>query len=398
MKLTEQKCKNTKPLKMKTIKMSDGRGLHLQVKPSGSKYWRYSYRFAGHQHTLALGVYPRVSLKQARNKLDEARKLLDDGKDPYIEMVKEKASIEEYNSNTFEKVARRWHEIQKSRISERYSNQILTRLEDDIFPYIGKLPIGSIKPTMMLKVLRRVEDRGAIETAHRMKAKCSEIFCFAIVEQIIDYDPTSALKKALKTYQSGNFASIDASELGGLIKAIKYNDTRMYPTTRNLIILMMLTFVRTSELIKAEWSWVNFDDKTLIIPAQNMKVKRGDHIVPLSDQAISYLYDQQGSSSNRQHIFPSPNKPRQAISNNAILSALYGMGYKGKMTGHGFRALATTIIIEKLKYDPSIPDRQLGHLMKDKSVRAYNRAQYLEQRTKMMQDWGDYIENIYKDV
>jgi integrase len=398
MKLTEQKCKNTKPLKMKTIKMSDGRGLHLQVKPSGSKYWRYSYRFAGHQHTLALGVYPRVSLKQARNKLDEARKLLDDGKDPYIEMVKEKASIEEYNSNTFEKVARRWHEIQKSRISERYSNQILTRLEDDIFPYIGKLPIGSIKPTMMLKVLRRVEDRGAIETAHRMKAKCSEIFCFAIVEQIIDYDPTSALKKALKTYQSGNFASIDASELGGLIKAIKYNDTRMYPTTRNLIILMMLTFVRTSELIKAEWSWVNFDDKTLIIPAQNMKVKRGDHIVPLSDQAISYLYDQQGSSSNRQHIFPSPNKPRQAISNNAILSALYGMGYKGKMTGHGFRALATTIIIEKLKYDPSIPDRQLGHLIKDKIVRAYNRAQYLEQRTKMMQDWGDYIENIYKDV
>lgn len=378
--------------------MSDGRGLHLQVKPSGSKYWRYSYRFAGHQHTLALGVYPRVSLKQARNKLDEARKLLDDGKDPYIEMVKEKASIEEYNSNTFEKVARRWHEIQKSRISERYSNQILTRLEDDIFPYIGKLPIGSIKPTMMLKVLRRVEDRGAIETAHRMKAKCSEIFCFAIVEQIIDYDPTSALKKALKTYQSGNFASIDASELGGLIKAIKYNDTRMYPTTRNLIILMMLTFVRTSELIKAEWSWVNFDDKTLIIPAQNMKVKRGDHIVPLSDQAISYLYDQQGSSSNRQHIFPSPNKPRQAISNNAILSALYGMGYKGKMTGHGFRALATTIIIEKLKYDPSIPDRQLGHLIKDKIVRAYNRAQYLEQRTKMMQDWGDYIENIYKDV
>jgi integrase len=398
MKLTEQKCKNTKPLKMKTIKMSDGRGLHLQVNPSGSKYWRYSYRFAGHQHTLALGVYPRVSLKQARNKLDEARKLLDDGKDPYIEMVKEKASIEEYNSNTFEKVARRWHEIQKSRISERYSNQILTRLEDDIFPYIGKLPIGSIKPTMMLKVLRRVEDRGAIETAHRMKAKCSEIFCFAIVEQIIDYDPTSALKKALKTYQSGNFASIDASELGGLIKAIKYNDTRMYPTTRNLIILMMLTFVRTSELIKAEWSWVNFDDKTLIIPAQNMKVKRGDHIVPLSDQAISYLYDQQGSSSNRQHIFPSPNKPRQAISNNAILSALYGMGYKGKMTGHGFRALATTIIIEKLKYDPSIPDRQLGHLIKDKIVRAYNRAQYLEQRTKMMQDWGDYIENIYKDV
>jgi integrase len=398
MKLTELKCKNITHDPNKVIKLSDGQGLSLWLMKSGTKCWRYSYRYNKKQKTLALGIYPDISLKEARMKKIEARALLDEGKDPQIVKTLLKASAMEENDNTFEKIARRWHEVFKTSVSERYATQILIRFEDDIFPHIGKLPIGDITPAILLKVFRKMENRGAIETAHRIKAKCSEIFCFAITEGLLEIDPTYSLKRALKTYQSGHFASIDINELGGLIKAIKYNNTRMFPTTRNLIMLMMLTFVRTSELIKAEWSWVNFDDKVMIIPSKYMKMKRGDHIVPLSSQALAYLRDQQQSHGNRQHIFPSPNKPRQPISNNAILNALYDMGYKGKMTGHGFRSLATTTIVEKLNYDPVIPDRQLGHLVKDKVVRAYNRAQYLEQRTKMMQDWGDYIENIYKDV
>lgn len=397
MKLTELKCKNAKHDPKKVIKLSDGQSLFLWVLKTGSKSWRYSYRYNGKQKMLVLGTYPDVTLKDARLKRAEARSLLDEGKDPQIVKIMAKASARQDSDQSFEHIARRWHDIQKSKLSEDYANLVLTRLENDVFPYIGKLPINEITPMIILQVLRRVEDRGAIETAHRLKAKCSEIFCFAIIEQIIDIDPTAALKKALKTCQTENFASIESDDIGALIRDIKHN-SRMYPTTRNLMVLMMLTFVRTNELISAEWSWVNFDDKTLIIPAEKMKIKRGDHIVPLSSQAIACLREQQQNCGNRKHIFPSPNKPRQSISNNAILNALYDMGYKGKMTGHGFRALANTIIIEKLNYDPSIPDRQLGHLVKDKIVRAYNRAQYLEQRTQMMQDWGNYIENIYKDV
>ena len=397
MKLTEMKCNNAKHDPSKVIKLSDGQGLGLWILKTGTKCWRYSYRYNKKQKTLALGIYPEVKLKDARMKKIEARALLDEGKDPQVVKTLTKAASIQESDNTFEKIARRWHAIQKSKLSEAYANLVLKRLENDIFPYIGKLPIGEIKPMMMLNVLRKVEDRGAIETAHRLKAKCSEIFCFAIVEQIIEHDPTAALKKALKTTQTENFASIGVEELDTLIRDIKYNKS-MYPTTRNLMMLMMLTFVRTNELIKAEWSWIDFDKKMIVIPAKNMKMKRGDHIVPLSTQAMSYLKDQNESQGHRKYVFPSPNKPRQPISNNAILNALYDMGYKGRMTGHGFRALANTAILEKLGYDPSIPDRQLGHLIKDKVMRAYNRAQYLEQRTKMMQDWGDYIENIYKDV
>lgn len=202
MKLTEQKCKNTRPVKGKTIKLSDGESLYFEIRPSGSKYWRYSYRFNGKQKSLALGVYPRISLKAARIKRSEVRAMLEEGKDPAIEFVKEKASREEYSTNTFEKIARRWHEVFKTSVSERYATQILTRFEDDIFPHIGKLPIGDITPAILLKVFRKMENRGAIETAHRVKAKCSEIFCFAITEGLLDNDPTYSLKRALKTYHS----------------------------------------------------------------------------------------------------------------------------------------------------------------------------------------------------
>ncbi len=397
MKLSELKCKNAKHDPTKTIKLFDGQGLALWVLKTGTKCWRYSYRYNNKQKTLVLGKYPEMSLKEARTKRMEARSLLDDGKDPHVIKNLAKTQAIRETDQTFETVTRRWHDIQKSKLSEDYAELVISRMERDAFPYIGNLPINEIKPMTMLDVLRKVEARGAIETAHRLRAKCSEVFCFAIIEQLIESDPTVALKKALQTPQSEHFACINTDEIDSLIRDIKYN-TQAHPTTLNLITLMMLIFVRTSELIKAEWSWVNFEDRVLIIPSKNMKMKSGDHIVPLSTQAVAILKDQQENCGKRKYIFPSPDKPRQPISNNALTSALYDMGYKGKMTGHGFRSLANTIIIEKLGYDSAIPDRQLGHIVKDKVVRAYNRAQYLEQRTKMMQDWGDYIENIYKDV
>lgn len=396
MKLTEITCKNAKhtnPKSKAPLKLSDGYGLSLWVYPNGSKYWRLAYRFDGKQKTLALGVYPDISLKQARMKRIDAKELINEGKDPSLEKKKEKAMAVENNANTFEAIAREWYDNRKDIWKPRYSVEVIKRLEEDIFPEIGAYPIKEIEPPLLLQVIRKIERRGAFDLAKRQNQKCGEIFRYAIATGRGVRDPSNDIKEALKPTKKEHFAALDPDELPELLADINTNKARLYPTTINAMKLMLLTFVRTKELIEATWDEIDFDRKLWVIPAERMKMGK-EHIVPLADQTLEILKEQKEIARQWPHLFPSPNKPRQSISNNTILVALKRMGYQGRMTGHGFRALAMSTIKQELGYRHEVVDRQLAHVPKSKIDRAYDRARFLEERKKMMQDWADYIDMV----
>ncbi len=398
MKLTEIACKNAKhtnPKSKAPLKLSDGYGLSLWVYPNGSKYWRLAYRFNGKQKTLALGVYPDISLKDARQARVGAKETLSDGKDPSLEKKKEKALKVQDNTNTFKLVALEWYENRKEHWKPQYAAEVIKRLEDDIFPEIGDFPIKDIEPPFLLQTIRKIENRGAYDLAKRQLQKCGEIFRYAIATGRVIRDPSSDIKEALKPSKKTHFAALDPDELPELLKDINSNKARLYPTTINAMKLMLLTFVRTKELIEATWEEIDFDKKLWVIPAERMKMGR-EHIVPLSDQTLEILKEQKEIARHWPHLFPSPNKPRQSISNNTILVALKRMGYQGRMTGHGFRALAMSTIKQELGYRHEVVDRQLAHLPKSKVDQAYDRATFLEERKKMMQEWANYIDKASK--
>jgi|TARA_R110001606_G_scaffold112358_1_gene239205 integrase len=367
--------------------------MYLEVRPNGSKYWRYKYRFVGKEKLLALGVYPETSLAEAREKLLRARKLLEGGVDPSQERKKKKALAKESAENTFEVIAWEWYANRKSRWRERYAEEIITRLEKDIFPEIGNIPIVEIEPPLLLHVIRKIENRGAYELAKRQLQKCGEIFRYAIATGKALRDPSQDIKEALMPVRKEHFAAIDIKELPEFIAALERNDARLYQSTRNALKLIMLTFVRTSELINATWEEIDFDNKEWVIPAERMKMGKV-HIVPLSCQAIEVLENQKILAGQWPLVFPSSVKPRNSISNNTILGALKRLGYQGRMTGHGFRALAMSAIKQELGYRHEVVDRQLAHVPKNKIDKAYDRALFLKERKIMMQEWADYLENL----
>lgn len=392
MKLNDTKCRTAKPSK-KSIKMADGGGMYLEVMPNGSKYWRLKYRYNGKEKRLALGVYPIVSLKQAREKRDEAKELLADNKDPSLEKKKKKALSKQSAVNTFEEIAREWHDNNKSKWSERYADGIMTRLETYIFPEIGSYPITEIEPPVLLQTIRKIENRPAIEIAKRQLQKCGEVFRYAIATGRAVRDPSFDIKGALKPQKTTHYAALDVKELPEFLETLKRNDARLYRSTQNAIKLIMLTFVRTNELIGARWEEINFDDKEWVVPAERMKMRK-EHIVPLSSQAIEILENQKEIVGHWPLVFPSTVRPKQPISNNTILGAIKRMGYQGRMTGHGFRALAMSTIKQELNYRHEVVDRQLAHAPRNKIDKAYDRAQFLEERAKMMQDWADYLDKV----
>lgn len=392
MKLNDIQLKNLHPQE-KIYRVFDGQGLYIEVNPNGSKYWRLKYRIHNKERRLALGVYPEVSLKEARRKKDEARKLIADHIDPSKEKKRKKVISLEREANTFEAIAREWYELRKDNWKKRYAEEVINRLESDIFPFLGEYPIKDIEPPLLLTVIRKIEKRGAIDLAKRQLQKCGEIFRYAIATGKAVRDPSQDIKEALKPIKKEHFAALEIEELPPFVKAIERNDARLYPTTRNALKLIMLTFVRTSELINATWDEIDFDKKLWIIPAERMKMGK-PHIVPLADQAIEILKEQKGISDPWPLVFPSKFKPRQSISNNTILGAIKRLGYQGRMTGHGFRALAMGGIKQELGYRHEVVDRQLAHVPKSKVNRAYDRAMFLEDRKKMMQDWADYIDTI----
>jgi len=396
MKLNDTQCKNAKPFDPPSKaprKLADGHGLYLWVMPNGAKYWRFTYRILGEQKTQAFGVYPEVSLKDARDKRSEARKLVSDGIDPSQERKKKKALSQENADNTFEAIAIEWYEVNKSKWSERYADGVMTRLVNDIFPEIGCYPITEIEPPLLLQVIRKIENRKAHELARRQLQKCGEIFRYAIACGKCVRDPSSDIKEALKPQIKGHFAAIDVKDLPDFLKAIDCNDARLYRNTQNALRLIMLTFVRTSELINARWEEIDFEAEEWVIPAERMKMGK-EHIVPLSRQAIEILENQKEIAGQWPLVFPSSVRPSQSISNNTILGAIKRLGYKGRMTGHGFRALAMSTIKQELGWRHEVVDRQLAHTPRNKIDKAYDRALFLDDRKIMMQQWADYLDEI----
>lgn len=394
MKLTNTSCANAKPNKT-AHKLSDGQGLYLEIRPNGSKYWRMNYRIHGKQRTLALGVYPEVSLKEARDAKAEARKLLKQGVDPSKNKRDEKRKALINANNTFEAVAREWHDNQKGRWSEGHTQNVLHRLEIDVFPYIGSDPIANLEALHLLDMLRKIEKRGALDIAGRTRQMCGQVFRYAIQTGRCKHDPSRDLQGALKTRKTEHFAAIETKEIPELLAAVERNDARLFARTRRAIKLSLLTFVRPGELRKATWSEIDLKNKQWIIPADRMKMRR-DHIVPLSRQAVAILQEQKEETNhlNTDLVFPSQIRPKDPMSDGTVRIALQKLGFKDRMTAHGFRALARTAIREKLDYEPDVIECQLAHKAAGPLGEAYNRAQFLQQRTVMMQEWSDYLDTI----
>jgi integrase len=397
--LTDIQPRNAKP-KEKPYKLSDGGGLYLLIKPDGAKYWRMGYRFQGKEKLLAFGKYPEVTLAEARQKRLEARKLLNEGVDPSFEKKERTLAQAQRAANTFEKISREWHTRLLTTWRPSTARDTLRRLEIDIFPQIGSMPIEAITHQHMIAALRKIEDRGSLEVAHRVKATCSRIFSYANQLGIANRNPAD-LRDVLKPAPAGHFAAISPDELPEFIQAMKQNDARLYKPTRIALQLMMLLFLRTSELIETPWSEIDLEKGEWIIPWRRMKrgkltvnPDRTDHHVCLSRQALQLLRELHAYTGGSRFLFPNMRDHAKPMSNGAILMALKRMGYQNRMTGHGFRALAMSTIKERLGYRHEVVDRQLAHAQKDKVAAAYDRAQFLKERKKMMQDWADYIDSV----
>lgn len=391
MALTDTKVRTVKP-KEKPFKIADGKGLFLVVQPNGSKYWRFRYRFADKEKLLALGIYPDVTLADARRKRDEARKQLADDIDPGMAKQLKKLAKKQVAENSFESVTREWHIKFSSKWTPEHGAKILTRLEKDVFPWLGHRPITEITAPELLTVLRRIENRGAIETAHRTHQNCGQIFRYAIAIGKAERDVSADLRGAIPPVKKRHLASItDPKSIGNLLRAIKgYNG---FLVTKCALQLAPLVFVRPGELRKAEWSEINFETAEWRIPPEKMKM-RITHIVPLSTQAITLLREIHALTGHEKYVFPSLRTNSRPMSNNAVLAALRRLGYaKDEMSGHGFRSMASTLLNEQ-GWNRDAIERQLAHAERNNIRAAYNYAEYLPERRKMMQHWADYLESL----
>ncbi len=392
MKLNDKACKNKKPTD-KPVKMADGGGLFLLVQPNGKKYWRMKYRYMNKERLLSFGEYPLVSLADARNKREEAKKLLLEKIDPSEQKKQDKRQKEIEAENSFKAIALEWHKNQSELWSDSHAKYTLRRLEQNIFPSFGNKPIITIEAPEILDTLKKVQDRGANEMATRLRSICSQVFRYGIVTGRASRNPAQDIHGALKPYKKSHFASIEINEIPEFLKTLNKNDARLYKHTQLAVKMLMLTFVRTSEMIEATWDEFDLENAQWFIPAERMKMKQ-PHIVPLSTQVLDILLELKALSPNSDYIFPSQFGHKKHMSNNTILKALERMGYKGKMTGHGFRALAMSAIKEKLNYRHEVVDRQLAHAPRSKVDRAYDRAKFLDDRVIMMQEWADYLEKL----
>ncbi len=341
---------------------------------------------------MAFGVYPEISLKDARIKRDDARKLLGDGIDPGQQKKLEKLQRSINTNNSFENVAYEWHEQQKPSWTERHAHYVLKRLQDNIFPVVGFRPISELTAPELLSALKDIEKRGANELSHRLLQTCGQVFRYAIATGKAERDIAADLKGALKPNKTKHYARLEEKDLPEFLQKLEAHECDFQ--TKLALRLLLLTFVRTKELRGARWQEINWDKNEWRIPAERMKM-REQHIVPLSRQAVAVLKEQQKISGNREHIFPNRNKPVTFISENTLLYAMYRMGYHSRATPHGFRATASTILNEH-GFRPDVIERQLAHGERNKVRASYNHAQYLVERYKMMQWWGDYLDNTIK--
>lgn len=390
MPLTDIACKNA-VASDKPRKLADEKGLYLEIMPSGSKYWRLKYRFAGKEKRLALGVYPEVSLKAARESRDEARKLLADNIDPSAKKKDDKRHAAFNANNTFKAIAREWHDTNKPKWTPTHADKIWRRMECHIFPDLGERPIGEIKPLELLDTLRKVEKNGSTETSHRLLQTCTVIFRYAIVTARVSYNPASDLRGALIPHKAEHLPTIQAKELPAFFRALEKVEAS--EQNKLAIKIIMLTFIRQGELRQAKWEDIDFNAKEWRLPAHTTKM-RDAHIVPLCSQVITLLLQLKELTGDGEYLFPSQHRRKNpVISENTINNILHKMGYKDKLVGHGFRALASTTLNEH-GFRPDVIERQLAHAERNKVRAAYNRAEYLKERREMMQWWANYVQEV----
>ena len=381
---------NAKP-RAGTYKLADERGMYLLVKPDGARWWRFDYRrpVTHKRNTLSLGTYPDVSLKRAREKRDDARKLLADGIDPG-EKRKAEATV---TADTFEAVAREWFAKYSPQWANDHASRNIRRLERDVFPWIGSKPLASVTAPDILAVLERIDARGARETAHRARSNIGQVIRYAIATGRTNFDPTPALRGAIPSPTERNLAAItEPDRVGELLRAIA-GFTGSY-VTRCALQLAPLLFVRPGELRQAEWTEFDLDVAQWNIPAHKMKMRQ-PHLVPLSSQAVAILRELVPLTGGGRYVFPSTRTRQRPMSNNTVNAGLRRMGFdKDTMTGHGFRAMARTILDEGLGFRPDYIEHQLAHAVRDPNGRAYNRTAHLPERRKIMQAWADYLDSL----
>jgi len=390
MPLTDTAIRNAK-FQNKQYKLTDEKGMYLLVNKAG-KYFRLDYRFAGKRKTLALGVYPDVKLAEAREKRNDARKMIANGIDPGQARKVQKSIQIEQTENSFEAIAREWHGKYSSNWADSHAKKIIRRLELYLFPWLGTRPIAEITPPELLAVLRRIESQGILETAHRVQQNCGQVFRYAIATGRVERDPSADLRGALAPVKHGRMATItDPKKIGELLRAIDgYEGT---PVAKCALKLAPLVFVRPGELRHAEWAEIDLVNAEWRISAEKMKMK-DPHIVPLSTQALEILNEIQPITRKGRYVFPSVRTNSRPMSENTILAALRRMGYaKEEMTGHGFRAMASTVLHEQ-GWPSDVIERQLAHVERNSIKAAYNYAQHLPKRRKMMQAWADYLDTL----
>jgi integrase len=392
MPLTDIKVRAAKA-KEKAYKLSDSGGLFLLINPAGSKYWRLKYRSHGKEKLLAIGVYPEISLAEAREKRDQAKKQIANGIDPGDFKKTSKYIIRKSEEGSLEYIAREWHIKNKHRWSPNHGALIIRRLELYIFPWLGSCQISEISPPQLLEALRRVENKGALETAHRVYQICGQVFRYAVATGRANRDLTADLRGALPPTKVEHHATmIDPAKIGELLCVI--DGYEGFFVTKCALRLAPLVFVRPGELRKAEWSEINLDKAEWMIPAEKMKMHL-PHLVPLSTQALAILKELHPLTGVGQYVFPGLLSSKRPMSDNTVNSALKRLGYDSNdITGHGFRAMARTLLDEVLGFRPDIIEHQLAHAVKDPLGRAYNRTTHLQLRREMMQKWADYLDKL----
>lgn len=396
MPLTDTAIRNAKPgltpkghRTDKPYKIGDSGGMYLEVSPAGGKWWRLKYRILGKEKRLSLGTYPDVSLATARFRRDDARRLIADGVDPSLHRRANKASLFEQASNSFEVVAREWYSKQAPTWNEAHADRIIRRLKRDVFPWIGNIAVAQVTAPNVLGLLRRIEARGALETAHRTLGNCGQIFRYAIATNRAPSDPTRDLRGALPPVRGKHFAAVtDPKKIGALMRTIRgYEGTLVVQCALKLAPLL---FVRPGELRKAKWQ--DFDlgaaEWRYLVTKSNT-----EHIVPLAPQALDILQELEPLTGQFEYVFPSARSPKKPMSDNAILAALRRLDIeKEEMSGHGFRAMARTILDEVLGVRPELIEHQLAHAVRDPNGRAYNRTAHLSERKEMMSLWADWLD------
>jgi integrase len=390
--LTDTAIRAAKPAD-KPYKLSAENSLYVEIMPTGAKLWRWKYHYEGKEKRLSFGDYRHgLLLAQARTLRDNARALLKSGIDPSAARKEAKAEAAAIVQNTFENITREWWGQNRAKWKPAYADEIMYRLEKDILPAVGDRPIQSLTRADMIAAAKAIEARGALETARRVIQTCEQIFDYAIDTGRCENNPAIRISRVLKIPTRTHYPALEAKDLPAFLRVLNGNN-RLYPQTLRGMWFMMMTFARTGEMIGATWEEIDWEGARWYIPADRMKMGK-PHTVPLSKQALEILEAQRAMTGGKGYIWPSITRPQHHMSNQTLLVALRRLGYGGKMTGHGFRALAMSTIKEKLGYRHEVVDRQLAHAPKSKIDAAYDRAEFLAERTKMMQAWSDYLEGL----